>query len=327
MLTFFCELPAEDLRELFARDDVVPQLQALNARVSLALYDLSEERAAVARQLNEAGIPLHIWLLLPMEQGYWFNVNNVDEALRRYDDFLAWVQRHDLRVEWIGLDIEPDRREIEAIMADRSRLLPYIVTRLFDTRQLKYAQAAYGRLVDRIRADGYKVESYHLPFIVDAREIGSTLLGRLGGLVDVPVDREVLMLYTSFLSSAGVGSLVDYGQLAQAIAVGSTGGGVDIGEALNRTLSWDEFARDLRLAKAMTEHVYVFSLEGCVQQGFLEPLTTLDWDAPVTVPDAPRQKAKQIRSLLRAVLWIDKNFTTISLALAVLWLLRRLIRR
>ena len=59
------------------------------------------------------------------------------------------------------------------------------------------------------------------------------------GVVDVSADREILMLYSSFLGKLGAGALWSYARDAQAAGIGSTGGGVETGPALP-TLGWDE---------------------------------------------------------------------------------------
>ena len=63
---------------------------------------------------------------------------------------------------------------------------------------MQKARAIYRALTEEIRADGYSVDAYHLPPLADERLAGSTILARLFGLIDVPVDREVLMLYSSY---------------------------------------------------------------------------------------------------------------------------------
>jgi 2-oxoacid dehydrogenases acyltransferase (catalytic domain) len=83
------------------------------------------------------------------------------------------------------------------------------------------------------------------------RQTGSTLLQRLA-LVDVATDREVWMLYSSFLRALGPGLIWAYGPEAQAIAVGTTGGGPNIpGSPQMPTLNWEQLAGDLRLAPAL----------------------------------------------------------------------------
>jgi hypothetical protein len=88
---------------------------------------------------------------------------------------------------------------------------------------VRRAREAYGALVNQIHADGWQVENYQFPLIADERRVGSTLLQRLMGLVDVRTDREVWMQYTSFVGSLGPGILWSYGPESDAIAVGTTG--------------------------------------------------------------------------------------------------------
>ena len=90
-LTFFCELEADELQALFADSSVIKNLLALEASVSLGILDLTSERAGVVHSLNEAGIPVIAWQLLPMEQGYWFNVSNAAQASTRSDPRLKVV--------------------------------------------------------------------------------------------------------------------------------------------------------------------------------------------------------------------------------------------
>ena len=264
---------------LFADASVLGHLQALRASVSLGVLDLGPERADVERRLNAAGVPVIAWQLLPKDQGYWFHQGNAAQASARYTDFRAWTATHALRWDGVGLDIEPDIQDMTRALQSRWRLLPALLPRLARGGRLREARAAYTALVERARADGFRVDSYQLPFIVDERQAGSTLLQRLTGVLDVRVDREVLMLYTSLLRPHGPGVLASYGpQAGGGVGVGITGGGVDVPGLIEvPPSSWEEFARDLRLARRWTEDVHVFSLEGCVHQGFLPRLRDFDW--------------------------------------------------
>lgn len=303
-LTFFCELDSEALQALFADATVLDELRALGAGVSLGLLDFTPERAAVVRRLDEAGVPTVAWLLLPPEEGYWFNLDNAAQADARYTAFLAWTREHGLRWAGVGLDIEPDLRDLTRLFSGQAhRLLPSVPRRLLDGGRVRRAREAYLALVERIRADGYRVDSYQMPFIVDERAAGSTLLQRLTGVVELPVDREVLMLYTSAVRAHGAAFLWSYAPRASFIALGSTGGGVELPEAAALPLlSWDELSRDLRLARRWTNELHVFSLEGCVRQGFLPRLRTLDWDAPVEVPVQEALRVDALRRSARRVL-------------------------
>ncbi|MET0402107.1 MAG: hypothetical protein ABW123_06865 [Cystobacter sp.] len=303
-LTFFCELEAEPLTALFSSPSVLQHLQALGASVSLGVLDLGPERAEVVRRLNAAHVPVIAWQLLPKDQGYWFHQGNAARAAERYTDFRAWTDTHGLRWDGVGLDIEPDIRDLHRALESRWRVLPALLPRLARGGLLHEARERYAALMARIRADGYRVDSYQLPFIVDERRARATLLQRLTGVLDVPADREVLMLYTSFLRPHGPALLESYAPQARAVGVGVTGGGVDVPGLIEvPPLDWEEFARDLRLARRWTEDVHVFSLEGCVGQDFLPRLRDFDWTVePAAGPDAPRWRLAAVRRVAGALL-------------------------
>jgi hypothetical protein len=327
-VTFACELEPGPLAALFADPTVVEQLRSLDATVALGLLDLSAERAAVARRLQEAGVPLVAWLLLPKEEGYWFNASNTTQAAARYDAFRAWTAEHGLRWTGIGFDVEPDYEEMGMLVTGQiGALLPRLFRRLFDRDTVPRAERAYAALVGRARADGYRVESYHFPFIADERRAGSWLLRRAFQLVDVPADTEVFMLYTSFTPGIGPGILWSYAPDAGGIGVGSTGGGVELpGEP--PPLTWKALARDLRLARRWSGEVFIFSLEGCVRHGYLARLIDFDWNAPVAPPQAAAARADTARRLLRGLLWASARPGWVTLGLAAtLWLAARLRRR
>lgn len=316
-LTFFCELDQAAFARLFADPAVIEHVRGLDAGVCIGLRDLGTERAAVLRRLDEAGVPLTAWLLLPEDQGYWFNINNAPEAAARYAAFREWTAAHALRWRAVGLDIEFDMRDLQAALADRRHLARVLLRNLFDNRQRRRALAAYHALAAQIRADGYPTESYILPFVLDERRAGAALFSRLLGLADLPVDCEIPMLYSSFLRPYGAGVVWSHGRDAHAVAVGSTGGGVSVGGADRiAPLSWEELARDLRLARRWCDTIAIFSLEGCVREGYLERLRSFDWNAPVDMPVREVKQVERIRTLLRSILWIGAHTPQIALAAA-----------
>lgn len=299
-LTFYCELPHQALTDLFADPSVAETLRQLGAAVSLGLLDLSQERAEVVRELNRTGIPVVAWLLLPEEQGYWFNLDNSAAALERYREFRVWTGAEQLRWAGIGLDIEPDIRLFANWRDNPWRTLAAALWRLGDRGRLARARGDYHQLIAAARQDGYRVDVYAFPLIADERRAGSTLLQRLSGLVDLEADREVWMLYTSQLRPYGTGLLGSYGPEAQSIAVGVTGGGVDTGVVDARPLSWSEFARDLLMARQSTEDIHIFSLEGCIEQGFLGRLVDFDWADALDAPVEAERQIDRLRRILRA---------------------------
>jgi hypothetical protein len=309
-LGFGCELETGELQELFADPAVLDTLVELKAGVGLAVTDLSAERAAIVRQLNAAGILVGAWLLLPREEGYWFNAGNAAQAAARYTEFQAWTAEHDLQWAGIGLDVEPDFLEVQQLYEKRWRMLPTLLRHALDRYRIPRAEAAYKTLVDQIRADGYRVETFQFPFMVDERKAGSALLQRTLGLVDLQADRELLMLYSSFVPAIGAGLLWSYAPEAEGIIVGITGNGVEP-ESTAIPMTWDEFARDLRLAAQWRDDIFVFSLEGCVRQGFLERLRGFDWEEPVALPLKRARQVDTGRKAVQAALWATAHLDLI----------------
>jgi hypothetical protein len=256
--------------------------------------DLSRERAQVVRRLNRAGIPAAAWLLLPEESGYWCNAHNPGEAWERYGDFLAWTRAHGLRWERVGIDIEPNIDEVRAVRRSPLalvRALPRIFRCIAQNREM------YQGLVRRIHADGYPVDAYVFPFIHTEREAGTEVLQR-------------------FARPYGHGFLDFYARHFPAVAVGVTGGGVEEGLDPPPPLTWDELARDLRLARRHTDDIHVFSLEGCVEQGFLERLVDFDWGVPVEAAEATERAAALTRRMRIALRALDRPHVTSLAAMA-----------
>jgi hypothetical protein len=305
-LTFACELETNPLKALFEPGQVVDFLVSSHSAVALGILDLNSERASVVRRLNEAGVPVTAWLLLPKEDGYWFNLDNYVQAWVRYEQFLAWTRAHGLVWARVALDIEPDLRAVQLLSRYRVEGMQRLVRHTFNMPRLRRGLQAYHKLVQRIKDDGFQVETYQLPFIIDERMAHSNLLQRLTGMVDLPEsDHEVLMLYSSFMRPWGQGALWNYGRLAQGIGVGSTGGGVDLQGALDvPPLNWSELRTDLLLASQHTQDIFVFSLEGCVKQGFIPLLSEMNWQQPVDCPASASLRVAHTRKLVQRGLWL-----------------------
>jgi hypothetical protein len=301
-LTYFVELPSAALAQLFCDGTVAEHLARMGSAVSMGLLDLTPERAAIVRDLERRGVPVTAWLLLDVAHGYWLNADNPAHGRDRYRETIAWAANEGLHLHRIGLDIEFPRSDGDYLMRKGARGLLTLLRRRRSAAQVREAQQRYAELVDEIRAGGRQVESYHFPYIVDERSAGTTLLRRTLGLVDVDVDVDVFMLYSSYLGRLGArGYFADAG----AIALGVTGGGVNAGTAAEaaRVLTWERFEDDLRAAAAHAGEVYVFSLEGCVEQSFLPRLEAFDWErgaAPLKPQE--QRRMRQIRFVARTLL-------------------------
>jgi hypothetical protein len=288
-LRFFTELDGSELPSLFT-PDVVAALHRLEAGVTMGLTDLSATRAQVIRQLNGEGIPVGAWVLLPREAGYFAHADNAALVGARCEEILRFADAGQLTFEALGLDFEPALHELEALLRRPLSTLWMWKRRAADHARLARARGQYRALIARLRGRGLRVESYQFPTLLDDRAGQRTFWQRFAGAMDVEVDREVLMLYSSLFSPA---LLESFGPEARAIGIGSTGGGVD---PLPK-LGWSRFERDLRLASGWCDDVSIFSLEGCVEQGFLPRLLDFDWAAP-----APRSPPRHVLSLARRLL-------------------------
>jgi hypothetical protein len=305
-LAFFCELPTDRLDTLFSGTQVIDFLTETRSAVGLGIIDMSDERAAVVKRLNAAHIPVNAWLLLPKEQGYWFNLDNAAQALQRYQLFKQWSDQHELRWARVGLDIEPDIRVMQGISNQRWAGLPALMRPIFDHDRLKKGQQIYQELIQCIHEDGYSIEAYHFPILLDDRSAHSSALQRMTGLVDLRgVDHEVFMLYSSFIRPWGPGVLWSYAPQTEIIAVGSSGGGVELEGSLNvRPLNWSELQADLLLANQHCADIYIFSLEGCVQQNFLPQLRSFDWSQSVQIPYRSALRVEDLRRTFQRALWL-----------------------
>lgn len=314
-IVFFCELGPLALAELFAQPQLADHLADHGYGVSLGMLDFSPQRAAVVRCLNARGVPVIAWLLLPLEEGYWFNLSNYPQAIARYREFRAWAVREGLQFVAVGMDFEPSLKDIHAARVHGPRHL--FNRALLAQRNALYpaAHEAYLDLAAQIRYDGYEVHTYQYPQIVDDRRAGTTVIQRMLDILDLPADQEVLMLYTSTilrgrLSELGGAWVASYGQHADSIAIGVTGGGVvldPISGLQSPRMTLDAFRRDLRVAAQYTDVVHIFSLEGCVERGWLAELDAIPWDTPITIRRRHRLQMWLIRNGIGTIVWTSRN--------------------
>ncbi|MFO0596403.1 MAG: hypothetical protein U0228_13890 [Myxococcaceae bacterium] len=302
-LGFFTELDAAPLAALVRTPGLFSQLRALDAHVTVGLRCLSEDRARSVRALRDAGVRAGAWLLLPREHGYFATWDNHAHVVTRVEQFRAWAHQHRLDFDVLGLDFEPPLEELDVFFERPLRAMGRWARRSLDRDRRARALDQYQALVRSLRAEGLELESYQFPLLLEDRAAQSHFFQRFVSSLDVDVGREVLMVYSSLLGPLGPGLTERWTRdpaspaRPRAIAVGSTGGGID---PLPK-LSFDELARDLRLAARASDDVRVFSLEGCVEHGHLERLIDLDWSAPVSVSTWQRAGAKALGTTARAL--------------------------
>ena len=299
-----CDHGMSQMQSLLTDANVIGNLKSLHAGLVVAVVDFTPERAELVRRLNWEGIPVIAGLGMPPEQGFYFNAENAPEAAARFAAFDAWSREQGLRWDAVGLDIEPNFAELESLNGHRWRFFTTFLSRAIDVRRMYRAQRVYSALIANIRSRGYFVQTYQLPYLPVERKAHSSLLDRMLGTVNVRGDQEVLMLYTSYAGSVGAAIIWKLGPDAQSIAICCTGGDPAADPAV---LDWSRFSRDLIVAAHFSHLIGVYNLEGCVRQGFLPRLKSMDWSQSVTIPAAAVRAADHRLSMLRLVLSISSR--------------------
>jgi hypothetical protein len=297
-----CDQGIAQMQELFAHPDVVADLKSLHAQVAVAIADFSPERAKIVHMLNQQQIPLIAAVMLQTKDGPYFNADDVAEAPAQIAAFEKWTQDNGLHWAAVGIDIEPNFSELAALGSHPWRLATTFVPRAFDSNRMERAQEAYSALIRQIQAQGYPVETYTLPYGPVEQMVHTTVLDRLLGTVDVKGDENDLMIYTSYARPVGSAIIPDLGPDAQGIIVGITDGPPPSGSGFG-PLDWDEFSSDLIVASHFTHHLGVYNLEGCVQQGSLPRLRTLDWGRTLVIPAASVSRAHRHVMAFEIALW------------------------
>ena len=316
-ISFFVELPASGIDSLFSDSTLIQQLVEMKSSLRIGIMDFSPERIAVIKKLNRAGVPVTAWLLLPINEGYWFNMNNGVKATQRYHEFKQWTRSNDLRWAGIGIDIEPDFNEIRLMMKHPFRVAANMYLQLYRNEPMRKGKEIYGQLVREMEADGYRVESYIIPMIDDEREAGTTSFQKLTGLLDIETPVTIPMAYTSATGNPAI--IQVYHHPGMPLGLGSTGGGVVIEGMSAPVISWDNLERDLLISNRLTSEVVIFSLEGAWEKGWLSKIASIDYSQPVPDIHEKVEAFDDTRKIFRSIfLALDHPLSfTITLAIVI----------
>ena len=308
------------MQALFADPATVAALRDLHAQVAVALPDFSRERAQVVRFLNQQQIPVIAGLTLQTKDGPYFNADDATEAPAQFAAFEKWTHENGLRWTAVGLDIEPNYGALGALRSHPGRLIITLIRNSLDGKRLERAQQVYSALIRQIQAQGYPVETYTLPYGPIERDLHTALLDRLLGTVDVQGNENDLMIYTSYARPVGSAIILDLGPDAQGIVVGVTDGLSPAGTGFG-PLDWDEFSSDLLVASHFAHHIGVYNLEGCVRQGFLPRLESMNWSASVVIPASSVSRADRHVMAFGMALWIASHLPYLAAAALLLMIL------
>ena len=328
-LVFVCDNNPDQFPALFT-PELIADLKFLGAGVGLSTIDFSPARTQLVQRLNAAGIPAHAGIALPSDQGGYANAGNALQVLAAFNAFDQWSTENHLKWEAVGLDIEPNLSEFAAARNHKSQLIGLALRRAFDGQRVVQARETYTSIIRQMQSRGYSVETYQFPLIADERRAHSTVLERLLGIVDVRGNDEVLMVYTSFNRKLDSAMIWEYGSDAQAIAVGSTASSGDATtDAAFPPLNWDQFFRDLIVARHFSRTIGVYNLQGSIQQGFIARLKSVNWNEPVVIPSQDIVSAARLRKLAHVSLWLASRAIYIAAVVLLIfaWLISAFIHR
>lgn len=321
-LTFFSQVPTTELETIYGDTLRLQQLKALNATICLGILDFSEKRAEIVKRLQEWGIPVRAQFMMGAEDNHRLTYRNVAKAQKRYEDFKQWVTEYQLSFKVISLEISPLLSDIEKLEEGQWELFFETYQRLDDSQVIVNARDGLRHLVSSMKANGYVVESFIYPFVLDAQQSGSEAFQKITGLLDVQANRKIPMFYSSYFEKQeGHKYILSYGQGQKlpAIALGSTGGELaGQGSVAPEILNLATLERDMRLAAKFTDELYIFSLEGCIAQDQLRKFSIMVWEEEVTYDV---EEINKVRENMTSVLRILEHPTLLVVGVVIVLLL------
>ncbi len=324
IISFFNELQTPALVKLFQDSTLIPSLQKLQAEIRMGIMDLTPERAAIVRKLNQAGIPVIACLMLPMEDG--------SKAIERYIATKKWAADNQLNFKGIGIGLEFDKNDAKLIKENTGKWIRKIPGRLYGKSVMEDAREQYANLIKMIKADGYFSESYYVPFIKDEITANRSALQLVTRLTAIKTDREIPLLYSSYFGF-GDGLIQVYGFDANVkyVVLGTTARG-DTTYTKSGILEYEELIRDIDIAAKKMEEIHISNLEGCVENGYLSKLLEHQYDSTLVINQEEVTDIKEIRDNFQTASKILSYPTLILLIMAIIlglfaWLIVFIIRK
>jgi hypothetical protein len=330
IISFFNEQKSPELVKLFKDSSLIPNLQAIHGEIRMGTLDLNAERASVVKRLNEAGVPVVAWLVLTEEDGYFSNSINADLSSKRYQEIKAWANQYQIKLKGIGLDFEIDMNDLKLARQSPFKLIYKMYARLYeDDSHFTMARLKYDTLVAQIKADGYEVEGYYMPYINDEAAAGKTSIQKMARFIKYETGKDIPMLYSS-LNGNGDGLLKIYGEDVKlyAAGLGSTGGGLDSASLL----SYEQLAHDMNVAFKTVKEVHIFSLEGAVKAGMMPKLLNYKYDSAVAYDQKAIQSAISVQKKVKFISTILSYPTLFLVSIlliltGIVWVIKLIIQK
>ncbi len=324
-LTYMCDMPAAELAGFFD-EALLAHMGVHRVRLCLTMRDFSPLRAELVRRLNRARIAVVAWIVRDEhDSARDYRMHDAVLVCERYREFFQWSTQHGLGWDAIGIDVEPDIRDAVRFGDQPTVDVNTLVRRIADRWHIDAATADYATVVTQMRADGFAVESYEIPFVRDDRVSGSTIARRLLGLPDLAADRTVIQLYSSNVRPYGPGLIATYAPEASSVLIGSIAA-----DGHNRPLSENELLRDLgHVAACGVTHIYIADMQAVYAvPGLADLIVAQAWRTQTLPPtDEIHHQVSRMRAGVRALLWAGaRPAVLLPLLIPVLLLIRRMLR-
>ena len=156
------------------------------------------------REAESQGVTVRAWILIPIEDGYWAGETNADQYAQACMDAAHWFIDEGLPIDWIVVDMEMNRLEIEAITEDivNGNWLAALAKFQdnFDLDHYNQAAARFQKLVDDLAAIGFHTMVVAFPLILDDMLDGDPFIQDAMGTPIAPVtwDEVSFMVYSTY---------------------------------------------------------------------------------------------------------------------------------
>jgi hypothetical protein len=300
---FFTELPSIDLDALVQNDKVLELLQRYKAGICMGLVDLNDERANIVRELNQANIPVIAGILVSEDAGYWANVSNARVTAEKYGQVRLWAIDHGLVFDAVGIHCLPHINLFRSWVKKDIGSMFRSLSGFFKPWQFNKAKSIYQDLAAQIKADGYRLESFVPSFVYDERIVKSRLLKTLLGIVDIPSDREILILQANTIQAHNLGLIWSYGRETSSFGIRSTDSVTWSAETDPEPIKWSDFKKSVHHAWYWSNTIYIYSLEGCIQQDIFDKIFSIKLDDLILEPKQLIERIDRSRISLQALLW------------------------
>ncbi len=255
--------------ERLANDDCLQALREVRGRVAIALNnaELRTDSALIEflQALNKAKIPVDAWVTLA-EGDYWIHAGNVRESWRQIYEVLNILERANVGLQNVGLDLEFPSR----FMVPTVDLSAYFFTKPWTFDRAKAHDFLVAEAERFLRGGNHGLHAYEIPIMSDLGPIGWAL-----GMVAAPTAAEitderykrVALTYTSgaplLPSQAFINHYAHGKDRIPALGiVTATDRNPGRNMSYEKMLSEPGLDRDVRTAMAAAKEFFVFALNG-----------------------------------------------------------------